>query len=95
MDSRGDLVVLLGGLLGEAFFDPELLDHFPCLDNCHLPLDHCPPLEVAHCNAPNFALIFFLFLYRSLNLGVTSFPFLFAKTLPISKISSHMINNKL
>jgi hypothetical protein len=29
-------------------FDPVLLDHLPCLDNCHLPLDQCPPLEVAH-----------------------------------------------
>jgi hypothetical protein len=28
-----------------AVFDPILLDHLPCL---HLPLDHCPPLEVAH-----------------------------------------------
>jgi hypothetical protein len=28
-----------------AVFDPVLLDHLPCL---HLPLDHCPPLEVAH-----------------------------------------------
>jgi hypothetical protein len=43
--SRGDLVVLLGGLLGVAVFDPEFLAHLPCL---HLPLDHCPPLEVAH-----------------------------------------------
>ena len=24
------------------------LVHFPCLDHWHLPLDHCPPLEVAH-----------------------------------------------
>ena len=31
-----------------AVFDPVLLDHLPCLDYCHLPLDHCPPLEVAH-----------------------------------------------
>jgi hypothetical protein len=22
--------------------------HLPCLDHWHLPLDHCPPLEVAH-----------------------------------------------
>jgi hypothetical protein len=43
--SRGDLVVLLGGLLGEVVFDPVSLAHIPCL---HLPLDHCPPLEVAH-----------------------------------------------
>jgi hypothetical protein len=28
-----------------AVFDP---DHLPCLDQLHLPLDHCPPLEVAH-----------------------------------------------
>jgi hypothetical protein len=28
-----------------AVFDPV---HHPCLDHCHLPLDHCPPLEVAH-----------------------------------------------
>jgi hypothetical protein len=21
--------------------------HLPCLDHCHLLLDHCPPLEVA------------------------------------------------
>jgi hypothetical protein len=31
-----------------AVFDPESLDHLPCLDQLHLPLDHCPPLEVAH-----------------------------------------------
>jgi hypothetical protein len=31
-----------------AVFDPILLDHLLCLDHCHLPLDHCPPLEVAH-----------------------------------------------
>jgi hypothetical protein len=31
--------------LGEAVFDPVFLAHLPCL---HLPLDHCPPLEVAH-----------------------------------------------
>jgi hypothetical protein len=24
------------------------LDHLPCLDQLHLPLDPCPPLEVAH-----------------------------------------------
>jgi hypothetical protein len=28
-----------------AVFDPEFLVHLPCL---HLPLDHCPPLKVAH-----------------------------------------------
>jgi hypothetical protein len=43
--SRGDLVVLLGGLLGVAVLDPH---HLPCLDYWHLPLDHYPPLEVAH-----------------------------------------------
>jgi hypothetical protein len=31
-----------------AVFDPKLLDHLPCLDQLHLPLDPCPPLEVAH-----------------------------------------------
>jgi hypothetical protein len=31
-----------------ADFDPEFLDHLPCLDQFHLPLDPCPPLEVAH-----------------------------------------------
>ena len=30
-----------------AVFDPEFLDHLPCLDQLHLPLDRCPPLEVA------------------------------------------------
>jgi hypothetical protein len=34
--------------LGEAVFDPAFLDHLPCLDQLHLPLDPCPPLEVAH-----------------------------------------------
>jgi hypothetical protein len=29
-------------------FDPIFLDHLPCLHYLHLPLDHCPPLEVAH-----------------------------------------------
>jgi hypothetical protein len=43
--SRGDLVGLLGRLLGLAAFD---FVHLPCLDHEHLPLDHCPPLEVAH-----------------------------------------------
>jgi hypothetical protein len=43
----GDLVELLGGLLGVAVFDPESLDYLPCLHYLHLPLDHCPPLEVA------------------------------------------------
>ena len=31
-----------------AVFDPVLLDHLPYLDHCHLPLDHYPPLKVAH-----------------------------------------------
>ena len=31
-----------------AVFDPEFLDHLACLDQYHLRLDHCPPLEVAH-----------------------------------------------
>jgi hypothetical protein len=30
-----------------AAFDPLFLDHLPCLDHLHLPLDPCPPLEVA------------------------------------------------
>jgi hypothetical protein len=46
LSSRGDLFESLGGLLGVAVFDPVLLDHLPCLDQLHLPLDHCPPLEV-------------------------------------------------
>ena len=29
-------------------FDPESLDHLPCLDHHHLPLDQYLPLEVAH-----------------------------------------------
>jgi hypothetical protein len=32
-----------------AVFDPESLAHLPCLHYHHLPLDQCPPLEVAHC----------------------------------------------
>jgi hypothetical protein len=31
-----------------AVFDPVFLDHLPYLYHYHLPLDHCPPLEVAH-----------------------------------------------
>jgi hypothetical protein len=31
-----------------AVFDPLFLDHLTCLDHLHLPLDPCPPLEVAH-----------------------------------------------
>jgi hypothetical protein len=34
--------------LGAVVFDPKSLDHLPCLDHLHLPLDQCPPLEVAH-----------------------------------------------
>jgi hypothetical protein len=45
LSSRGDIFESLGGLLGVAIFDPHNL---PCLDQLHLPLDHCPPLEVAH-----------------------------------------------
>jgi hypothetical protein len=33
--------------LGVAVSDLEFLDHLPCLDHLHLPLDQCPPLEVA------------------------------------------------
>jgi hypothetical protein len=29
-------------------FDPKFLDYLSCLDHLHLPLDQCPPLEVAH-----------------------------------------------
>jgi hypothetical protein len=39
---------LLSGLLGAVVFDLELLVHLPFLDHLHLPLDQCPPLEVAH-----------------------------------------------
>jgi hypothetical protein len=46
--SRGDLFESLGGLFGVANFDPESLDHLPCLDQLHLPLYRCPLLEVAH-----------------------------------------------
>ena len=42
---RGDLVELLGGLLGVAAL---VLPHPPFLDYFHLPLDHCHYLEVAH-----------------------------------------------
>jgi hypothetical protein len=31
-----------------AVFDPEFLAHLPYLYHYHLPLDHCPPLEVTH-----------------------------------------------
>jgi hypothetical protein len=29
-------------------YDPIFLAHLPCLYYLHLPLDHCPPLKVAH-----------------------------------------------
>jgi hypothetical protein len=48
MELTGDLFELLGGLLGVAVFDPEFLAHLSCLCHGHLPLDHCPPLEMAH-----------------------------------------------
>jgi hypothetical protein len=48
LSSQGDLFESLGRLLGVAVFDPEFLAHLPCLCHGHLPLDHCPPLEVAH-----------------------------------------------
>jgi hypothetical protein len=38
MELTGDLVEFLGGLLGVAVFDPEFLDHLPCLHYLHLPL---------------------------------------------------------
>jgi hypothetical protein len=38
---------LLCGLLGVAALGPH---HLPCLDHLHLPLDHCPLLEVAPLN---------------------------------------------
>jgi hypothetical protein len=31
-----------------AVFDHESLDHLPCLDHPHLPLDQCIPPEVAY-----------------------------------------------
>jgi hypothetical protein len=31
-----------------AVFDPKSPNHLPPLVQLHLPLDHCPPLEVAH-----------------------------------------------
>jgi hypothetical protein len=34
--------------LGAVVFGLEFLDHLPCLDHLQLPLDQCPPLEVAH-----------------------------------------------
>jgi hypothetical protein len=60
LSSWGDLFESLGGLLGVVVFDPILLDNLPCLDQLYLPLDHCPPLEVAlpldlhlHCLKPD------------------------------------------
>jgi hypothetical protein len=34
--------------LSAVVFDLELLVHLPFCDHLHLPLDQCPPLEVAH-----------------------------------------------
>jgi hypothetical protein len=48
MEFTGYLFESLGGLLAVAVLDTVLLDHLPCLDHCYLPLDHCPPLKVAH-----------------------------------------------
>jgi hypothetical protein len=48
---------LLGGLLGEVVFDLESLVHPPFLDQLHLPLDRCLPLEVAHCLELNLSLL--------------------------------------
>jgi hypothetical protein len=31
-----------------AVLDPVSLDHLRCHYHYHIPLDHCPPLEVAH-----------------------------------------------
>jgi hypothetical protein len=31
-----------------AVFDSLFLYHLPCFHYLHLPLDQCPPLEVAH-----------------------------------------------
>jgi hypothetical protein len=42
------LFELLGGVLGVVVFDPVFLDHLPCRHFLHFPLDHCPPLELAH-----------------------------------------------
>jgi hypothetical protein len=39
---------MLGGLLGVVVFDPKFLNHLPCLDHLHLPLDQYPLLKVAH-----------------------------------------------
>jgi hypothetical protein len=39
---------LLDALLGAVVFDLESLVHLIFLDQLHLPLDQCPPLEVAH-----------------------------------------------
>jgi hypothetical protein len=47
---RVDGVISLNCLVdsGVAVFDPEFIDHLPCLDYLHLPLDPCPLIEVAH-----------------------------------------------
>ena len=34
--------------MGVVVFDFGSLDHLPCLDDLRLPLDQCPPPEVAH-----------------------------------------------
>jgi hypothetical protein len=38
-------------------FDLESLVHPPFLDQLHLPLDRCLPLEVAHCLELNLSLL--------------------------------------
>ena len=48
MEFTGDLFELLGGLLGVVVFDLEFPDNLLCLALLHLPLDKCPPFEVAH-----------------------------------------------
>jgi hypothetical protein len=49
MELTGDLVELLGGLLGVVVFDLESLVHPPFLDQLHLPLDQRLLIMVAHC----------------------------------------------
>jgi hypothetical protein len=70
---RGDLVGLLGGLLGVV----ALVVHPPCLDHLHLPLDHYRHLEVAHLfdlllhqlePRPHFGLVEMLAWRRMINL---------------------------
>jgi hypothetical protein len=48
MSPSMELTGLSGGLLGVVVFDLEFIDHLPCLDHLHLPLDQCPPPKVAH-----------------------------------------------